>query len=275
MKVSKHFANSLGFVGLGNMGAAIMKGFAAAPQSKKIKIIGYDTDSSKKELVKAAKGKWVSSGNEVVHECKYIVIGVKPQVVGKVLEQLRTGLHEDHVIISICAGVSPERIRQLTHPLPSAKVIQVMPNMPMTLGKGACAISYTDNVPNAERTFARMVLKTCGIVEEIPSYRMNEIIAVNASSPAFIFSFAQSFIDFAESNGVDGDAAFRLFSQTLVGTAAMLAESKGDIAGLTAQITPEGGTTAAGLEAMKAAGFADAVKAACEACTKRAYELGE
>jgi pyrroline-5-carboxylate reductase len=275
MKANKHFKDSLGFIGLGNMGSAIMKGFANAPQSKKVKLFGFDTAAGKKDVVKASKGTWCASANEVVHDCKYVVLAVKPQVIGKLLEQIRNALTDEHVLISVCAGVSPERIRQLAHPLATLKIIQVMPNMPMTLGLGACAIAYTDNVPPNERTFARMVLKSCGTVEEIPSFRMNEIIAVNASSPAFIFTFAKCFIEFAESNGIDGDAAFRLFSQTLTGSAAMLVASKGDISGLISQITSESGTTAAGLEAMQTQGFTDAVKAACTACTQRAYELGQ
>jgi pyrroline-5-carboxylate reductase len=198
---------------------------------------------------------------------------VKPQDAGKVIGKIKSALTPESVIISICAGVSVERIRSFTYP--NMKVVQVMPNTPMTLGLGASAVAFSDNLPNDERNFARAIIDSCGISAEIPSFRMNEIIAVNASSPAFIFSFAQCFVDYAEKQGIDGDTAFRLFAKTLEGSAKMLTDSGKSIKELIAQVTSEGGTTQAGLDAMRENGFNETVKAACDACTARAYELGQ
>ena len=81
-----------------------------------------------------------------------------------------------------------------------------MPNTPMMLGLGASAISRADSVTDEEFAFAKSVIESCGIAEEVPINKMKEIIAVNGSSPAFIYLFAKGFVDYAKSVDIDPDA---------------------------------------------------------------------
>jgi pyrroline-5-carboxylate reductase len=145
----------------------------------------------------------------------------------------------------------------------------------MMLGVGASAVAFSDNLSEAERIFVISLLNSCGISEEIPADKMKEIIAVNGSSPAFIFEFAKHFIDYARSQNIDGEAAARLFSQTLIGAGKMLNESGKSADELIAQVTSKGGTTIAGLEQLRQNGLDRVVRSACEACTSRAYELSQ
>ena len=104
---------------------------------------------------------------------------------------------------------------------------------------------------------------------------MKEIIAVNGSSPAFIYLYAKGFVEYAASVGIDPDAALRLFCQTLIGSAEMMLHSGKSIDDLIVMVSSKGGTTIAGLDQLRERGLQDAVQAACEACTKRAYELSK
>ena len=104
---------------------------------------------------------------------------------------------------------------------------------------------------------------------------MKEIIAVNGSSPAFIYLYAKGFVEYAASVGIDADAALRLFCQTLIGSAEMMLHSGKSIDDLIVMVSSKGGTTIAGLDQLRERGLQDAVQAACEACTKRAYELSK
>ncbi|MDR0222943.1 MAG: pyrroline-5-carboxylate reductase [Oscillospiraceae bacterium] len=264
---------ALGFIGLGNMGAAVLKGFCASPASKTVSLYGYDASAEKKPLLERYGGRFLSSEVEVAEKCEYVFLAVKPQQAGEVLRKAAPALTARSVVISICSGITAEFIRARTRG--DLKVVRVMPNTPMMLGLGASAVSSDGLVSPKELGFALSIIESCGIAEIIPSGKMNEIICVNGSSPAFIYLFAKCFIDYAVECGIDEKAALNLFSQTLAGAAKMLSCSGMGVGELIAQVTSKGGTTAAGLEKLRSGGFAETVRAACEACTSRAYELGE
>ena len=258
----------LGFIGAGNMGSAIMKGIGF--QHTDIQVYAYDKDSEK---LAAANAIHCQSENEVVSLCKYVLLAVKPQVLGEVLDKIKPDVTEDTVFISICAGISEKFIR--AHTIPDAKVVLVMPNTPMMLGSGASAISTDDKTSTEEFMFAKAVIESCGIAEIIPIDKMKEIICINGSSPAFIYLFAKGFIDYAEANGIDGNAALQLFAATLKGSADMLTKSGMSVDQLIKQVSSPGGTTIAGLDKLYEGKLTDDVNAACEACTRRAYELSQ
>jgi len=103
--------------------------------------------------------------------------------------------------------------------------------------------------------------------------KMKEIIAINGSSPAFIYLFAKAFVDYAEKEGIAKETALPLFAQSLIGSARMLTDSGYSIEELIRMVSSPGGTTLAGLDQLYAGGLEATVDAACTACTKRAYEL--
>ena len=103
---------------------------------------------------------------------------------------------------------------------------------------------------------------------------MNEIIAVNGSSPAYIYLFAKAMADYAQKQGIDYDKAMNLVCATLEGSAAMLRESGDSADVLIQKVSSKGGTTIAALDKLKEHGFYEAVQDAMDACTKRAEELG-
>lgn len=258
----------LGFLGAGNMGSAIMKGIKSGKLD--VDVYAYDKDPEKLSAVPAKPCK---SEAELVSTCKYVLLAVKPQVLVSVLDAVKSSVTSDTVIISICAGISEDFIR--SHTIPDAKVVLVMPNTPMMLGMGASAMSTDDKTSPEEFEFARSVIESCGIAEIVPIDRMKEIICINGSSPAFIYLFAKGFVDYASANGIDPDAALKLFAATLKGSAEMLTSSGMTVDQLIKQVSSPGGTTIAGLDKLYEGKLTDDVYAACEACTRRAYELSQ
>ncbi len=260
--------NKLGVIGTGNMGSAIINGIKSSGMD--VDILAYDKFTEKLGTLPVTA---CADEISVVRECKYILLSVKPQMLGEVLDTVAPAVTKDTVFISICAGISAEFIR--SHTIPDAKVVLVMPNTPMMLGLGASAMSCDSSVSEEEFAFARSVIGSCGITEVVPSDKMKEVIAVNGSSPAFIYLYAKGFIDYAAKVGIDTDAALKLFAQTLVGSAKMLTDSGMTVDELIKQVSSPGGTTIAGLEKLYEGDLTGDVQRACEACTKRAYELGQ
>ena len=264
---------SVGFIGAGNMGFAIIKGIAGTELRDSVKLYAYDP---KLEMLERLSEFGVSPCNtekELAEKCDYVFLAVKPQQLEPVLDSAAAGMNENKVIISICAGITAEYIQSKT--LPNAKVVLVMPNTPLLLGEGASALAKNSAVSDSEFDFVKNIFASCGKVAVVPENKMKEIIAVNGSSPAFIYLFAKAFVEYASAEGIDEKAAKELFAQSLIGSAKMITDSGYTIDELIKMVSSPGGTTLAGLQELYDGNLENTVKKACESCTKRAYELSE
>lgn len=264
---------NIGFIGAGNMGTAIMKGIAGSSLAEKVSLYAYDPDKSKTEALAVYGIKECGSEPEISKLCKYVFLAVKPQIIEKVIESAAVGADSDTVFVSIAAGISDTFIESKT--FPNAKIILVMPNTPLLLGEGASALSHSDSVTDEEFSFIFDIFSICGKAAVISKDKMKEIIAVNGSSPAFIYLFAKGFIDYADSVGIDRDAAMGLFAQSLIGSAKMITDSGYTIDELIKMVSSPGGTTLAGLDRLYEGKLEETVKNCCESCTNRAYELSK
>ena len=263
---------TLGFLGAGNMGTAMMRGIAASELCKNgeiAKILAFDTDSEKLGKLADCGVQAAESAQALADAADFLVLAVKPQVLGGVLDALK--LRREQAVISICAGISAEFIR--SHTIADARIILCMPNTPLMLGLGATALAKCDGITDAEFDLAKRMFATCGIAEEIPENKMREIIAVNSSSPAFLYLYAKGFLDYAKTEGLDDGAALRLFAQAMIGSAKMMTDSGYSIDELIKMVSSPGGTTLAGLDRLYAHDLTGTVGECCDRCTARAYEL--
>jgi pyrroline-5-carboxylate reductase len=264
---------NVGFIGAGNMGYAIMKGIAESAVSGNISLYAFDSYPPILERLEPLGVKVCGDGKEVVKSCKYVFLAIKPQQLDEVLDEIAEAVSKDTVIVSICAGITDEYIASKT--VEGAKVVLVMPNTPLLVGEGATALAKSDSVTEEEFKLVCEIFGSCGEYAVLPKDKMKEIIAINGSSPAFIYLYAQAFTEYAESVGIDGEVAKKLFAKTLVGSAKMITDSGKSIDELITMVSSKGGTTLAGLEKLREGGLSHTVEECCKACTKRAYELSK
>lgn len=252
------------------MGSAIIKGING--KLGNTAVFAYDSTPEKLKGLNLYGATPASSVLEIAKKCDFVLLAVKPQQLDEVLAEIKSAGNEKPVIISICAGISAEYIRERT--FAAAKVVLVMPNTPMMLGCGASAVSRDEKVSDEEFEFARKIIGSCGTAEVVPMDKMKEIIAINGSSPAFVYLYAKGFAQYAQKVGINEETALRLFAQTLIGSARMMTESGMTVDELIKQVSSPGGTTLAGLQELYNGRLTETVINACDACTKRAYELG-
>ncbi len=264
---------NVGFIGAGNMGYAIMKGIAESSVSNEIKLYAFDVYAPVLDRLDEFGAVKCTDAVSVVNNCKYVFLAIKPQQLDEVLDNISAAVSKDTVIVSICAGITDEYIASKT--VDDAKVVLVMPNTPLLLGEGATALSRSDNVSDEEFELVCSIFGSCGEYAVISKDKMKEIIAINGSSPAFIYLYAQAFVDYAKSVGIDGEVAKSLFAKSLIGSAKMITDSGKSIDELIEMVSSKGGTTIAGLEKLREGGLPEAVNECCKACTKRAYELSK
>lgn len=263
---------NVGFIGTGNMGYAIMKGISESALKDNVNIHAFDINESSLNRCSSI-ATLCTSEKEILQKCKYVFLAVKPQVIENILVTIKDYVTEDTVIVSILAGITGEYIKSQT--IENAKVVLVMPNTPLLLNEGASALSPVAPVTDDEFNFVRSIFDSCGKTAILTPDKMKEVIAINGSSPAFIYLYAKAFIDYAVENGISEKSATDLFAQSLIGSAKMITDSGYTLDELIKMVSSPGGTTLAGLDELYKGNLEGITKKCCESCTKRAYELSK
>ncbi|MGM9537104.1 MAG: pyrroline-5-carboxylate reductase [Candidatus Onthomonas sp.] len=261
----------LGVIGAGSMGSAILQGALDAGVMSPDRVWLANPHSEKMTPFGERGVHTTNSNLEAVRNVDILLFAVKPQILPGVLEEIRPETR-GKCVISIAAGVSRPWLEEQ---LPGAWVICVMPNTPLMLGCGASAVTERGDVPEALYDFALRLFSATGLVTQLPENRMNEIIPVSGSSPAFFFRMISLMVQAAEKRGIDPDVALKMAAKTMEGSARMLLESGKTAAELERQVCSPGGTTLAGLTAFDELGFDRMIDLSFERCTRRAYELGK
>lgn len=263
----------LGFIGAGNMANAIIHGILKNGSYQPGQIHFYDLNAEKSQALTKQGLIFEADALKVVDACDIIVLAVKPQNYQEVLSEIKPAVTAEKLFVTIAAGISIGFIqRALEIPCP---VVRAMPNTPLLLGKGATALCQGENV--TAEAFERVyeLFAASGEVAVLPEDQMNTIIAVNGSSPAYVYLFAKAILDYASAQGIAPEAALRLTCKTLEGSAAMLRESGHTPDELIKMVSSPGGTTLKALEALEAHDFYGALQDAMARCTQRAEELGK
>jgi pyrroline-5-carboxylate reductase len=175
-------------------------------------------------------------------------------------------------VLSIAAGVTLARLESW---LPDGTaVVRAMPNTPALVGAGAAAIAGGTLATEADIAWARQVLEAVGTVVELPESALDAVTGLSGSGPAYVFLLAEALIDAGVLVGLPRPVAKQLAVQTLLGAAKLMAETGDEPSALRAAVTSPGGTTAAGLRALEAAGVRHAVLDAVTAAAERSRALG-
>lgn len=263
----------IGFIGAGNMTTAIINGILKNKAKNAEDIIVYDPDEEKVKLMQEKGIKGAVSGAALTSESDIIVLAVKPQSYDEVLGQIKSSADDKKVFVTIAAGISIEYVQKGLEK--NCPMVRVMPNTPLLLGKGATAMCRSENISDGDFNEVYNIFALSGDVEILPENKMNEIIAVNGSSPAYVYLFAKAMVDYAQSVGIDAKTALGLVCKTFEGSAEMLRSSGDTPEKLIEKVSSKGGTTIEALKVLNERQVPKAIFDAMAACTKRAEELGK
>ena len=252
----------LGFIGTGNMGGALAQ--AAAKSGAGMLLSNRTADKAVR--LAAELGCAAGTNLEVAEGCKYIFLGVKPQMLQALLAELKAPLSartDRPVLVSMAAGVTIRTIREtLGLPCP---VVRIMPNLPVALGKGVVLISPDDTVTEDELTALEEALKPAGLLMRMPEDKLDAGSAVSGCGPAFVAMFIEALGDAAVKHGVARADAYRMASQMIVGTGKLQLASGQHPGAMKDAVCSPGGTTIAGVAELERKGFRGAVIDAIDA----------
>ncbi|MFA9412709.1 MAG: pyrroline-5-carboxylate reductase, partial [Deltaproteobacteria bacterium] len=262
------------FVGAGNMAGALIRGLIGTGTVPADRIIAADPDQDRLRALEAELEIRVTSDNaEAVKDATVVVLAIKPQVFAQVLPGLSGALPADALLISIAAGIST-RIIERSFP-DGSRVVRTMPNTPALVGAGASAIAGGTHATDDDLELAETLFRSVGIAVRVPEKQIDAVTGLSGSGPAYVFAMIEALRDAGAREGLPEETALQLAAQTVFGAARLLLDEKEAPEVLRDRVTSPGGTTRAGLDALAAAGFADAIMGAVRAATRRSVELGK
>jgi pyrroline-5-carboxylate reductase len=253
---------ALTVVGGGKMGEALVEGLVRRGWTP----IVVEADPRRRAELSERHPGWEVA--DAPHSAADALIAVKPADVEAVCHQLPDARR----VLSIAAGVTIASLESWLPP--KTAVIRAMPNTPALVGTGAAAIAAGAFAGPSDEAWAQSILEAVGTVVQLPEEALDAVTGLSGSGPAYVFLVAEALIDAGVLVGLSRPVAKQLAVQTLLGSARLLTETGDEPSALRAAVTSPGGTTAAGLRALEAAGVRNAILDAVAAATERSRQLG-
>lgn len=261
----------IGFIGIGNMGYAMLKG--CLQYFNKADLLITDMNTQRMEEVSRETGVECAYSNaECANRSKFVVLAVKPQFYSQVLKSIENVVTERHVIISIAPGKSISGIKEsLDKPV---RVVRAMPNTPALIGEGMTGVSIPDGTLDPEeREVVERFFCSFGKMCVVDEKMLSTVTCISGSSPAYVYMFIEALADSGVKYGMPRKDAYELAAQTVAGAAKMVLETGMHPGELKDMVCSPGGTTIAAVAALEEQGFRNTIIKATDACYKRAEEL--
>lgn len=264
---------TIGFIGVGKMGEALIKGILNAGIVPPGNIYASDVDLTKLQLMENnLKINTCEDNCDAIIDADIIIIAVKPQIIHEVLSEIKDSI-TNQLVISIAAGTS---IEVFENALPrGTKVIRVMPNIAATVKEAACAISPGTAVTKEDEGIASQIFNAVGKTVIIQESLMDAVTGLSGSGPAYIFMIIEALADGGVHEGLDRRTARLLAAQTVLGAAKMVIEDGTHTGDLKDMVTSPAGTTIRGIRVMEEKGVRVAMMNAVIAACERSRELNK
>lgn len=257
----------IGFIGVGNMGGAILRGYVKANPQEAKNICGVNRSPEKIQRLADELGvRRVNSIAEATAESDILVLGVKPHMFEGVLSQMEDAMRPEKIIVSIAAGITMEYIEQFFSR--QTKVVRTMPNTPALVGEGMTALCRNRHITDSEFEAVTDIFRGVGKAQAVSEELLDAVGGVSGSSPAYVYLFIEALADAAVAEGMYRPMAYEFAAQAVLGAAKMVLETGDHPGSLKDAVCSPGGSTIEAVRALERDGFRfavmDAVKTAAD-----------
>lgn len=268
---------TIGIIGCGNMGAALVENLKKKAHPKDIFVIDKDREKQN-SIVRVFQVKGCDTTAELVTHSDAVIIAVKPQDIEIALVDLK-GI-SGKLIISIAAGIVLASLQEkIGKKMP---IVRAMPNLNALIGRSVTALCRNKAVKKEDLDFAEEIFRAVGEVVFVKESQMNAVTAISGSGPAFVAYLIKDLrqevlervmILEAVLLKIEPATAKVLAAATVEGTATNLSTNF-DPEMLIKRVSSKGGTTEAGMKELEKRGKTiEGLRAAIQAANKRAEEL--
>ncbi len=259
--------SKVGIVGTGIIGEALIEVLLRSGISKESLFIAEKRQERKDEII----NKYDVNEIKDYSSLDAVLFAVKPQDFMATLETISSSLSNSPLIVSFAAGIKIKSIEEKLGK--GSRVIRVMPNTPMVMGRGMSAMSLGSAAFSDDQEWVRGFLSKAGEVIVVDESLQDAVTATSGSGPAYYFAFTEAVVGAARRLGINQEDAVTLASQTLIGAALMVEKSGKELSTLRENVTSPNGTTAAALKSFADSGLEEIVYKAMKAAHDRSIEL--
>lgn len=265
---------TIGFIGCGNMGGAMMGGIIKANIVPAKNIIVADQMKEKLSVVSNQYGVNTTTDNkEVAKKSNILILAIKPNIYPIVIKDIKDHINEDTIIVSIAAGQKIADVEGMFGK--EIKLIRVMPNTPALVGEGMSALCRNKYATEEELNEIKKIFESFGEAEIVKESLIDGVIAVSGSSPAYVFMFIEAMADAAVVEGLPRDKAYKMAAQAVLGSAKMVLETGKHPGELKDMVCSPGGTTIEAVAKLEEKGFRAAVISAMKRCADKSREMSK
>lgn len=259
----------IGFLGTGNMGAAIIKGYLSTHVNESSNIFAFDQAADKLQVLSDDLGIIACScPAQLMEHSDVVVLAIKPNNFDTVIPEISSCYRPDQVLVSIAAGISMDYIEKLMEK-DGVKIIRVMPNTPAMVNEGMSALCRNGHVTDEEFIPVLELFRSVGKAEVVEEMLIDTVIGVSGSSPAYTYMYIEALIDAASANGMEREQAKIFAAQAVLGAARMVLETGINPVTLRENVCSPGGTTIEAVKVLQHNGFHDDVKEAFQAAVNK------
>ena len=261
----------IGFIGLGNMGSAMIGGIIANKVVEASDIVGADASFERMEELESRYGITVSASNSMAARADIVVTSVKPQVYEPVIEDIKDTVGENTVIVSIAPGKTLKWLRE-KYGKP-VKLVRCMPNTPALVGEGCTGVCRNELVTDEEFNTVLTILNSFGKAYEVNEAQMDAVVAVSGSSPAYVFMLIEAMADGAVAEGLPRKTAYEMAAQAVLGSAKMVLDTGKHPGELKDMVCSPAGTTIDAVAVLEERGFRSSVIEAERVCAQKSRSM--
>ena len=260
----------LAIVGAGVMGETVLSGLLRAGWQPD-QIVATDRRPERQVELNAKYGIQMMENTEAVADAETVILVVKPQDIGDLLDELADVIRPGQLVVSLVAGVDTAYIESAL--VDGVAVVRVMPNTPAQVDEGMAAISPGSHSGQDHLDRVTAILSATGRVVTVPERYQDAVTAISGSGPAYLFFVVEAMIEAGVHLGLPRDTATELVVQTMLGSAKLLRETGEHPTVLRERVTSPGGTTAAAVRQLEDHKVRAAFIGAIEAARDRSRDL--
>jgi len=262
----------LAVLGAGKLGGILLRAYLKQGLFKAKNVTATVKHGEKALALTKELGVSVSSDNRrAVKDADIVLLGLKPQVMAEVLNEIAPEIGAKAVVISVAASVPTSYLEQ--HLGERAAVVRAMPNTPAAVGCGMTGICRGAHAGAEHLEIARAMFEAVGRTVVVDEKNMDAVTGLSASGPAFAYIILESLAEAGVKVGLPRDVATLLAAQTMKGSASVVLETGDHPALLKDAVTTPAGCTIDGIMELEEGKLRVTLIKAVVKATSRAGEL--
>lgn len=235
-----------GFIGCGNMGSALIRALSQSTKDILISDISFEKAKALADELKLKCGE----NTDVINNCDRIFLGVKPQMMADLLNDLKGALLiKKPLLISMAAGLTTTAIDKMAGG--DCAVIRIMPNTPVSVGKGTVLYCANDLVDDAVLSDFVNDMRYAGVLDKLDEALIDAGCSVSGCGPAYMYMFIDALAKAGEEIGLEREQAIKYAAHTMEGAAKMVLSTNEDPDVLKQKVCSPGGSTIEGVKVLE------------------------